>query len=239
MVRKAVLALAALLAAIPAAAAVNVVSLDFDTPPVFGAFPSSGVTLNVGGGSIQGAEALPGFGSSYFHSSTSTLTELTLTGLAAHTSLTVSFDIAFIDTWDGNDETAICCNPDYLFITFDGAPAFALSSNNQQGLAPQYQGGALVAIGDYAQAAGFVDAVVRYDGLATLTFAHTGSTFTLGFQAGGDGWQGDFNDQDESWGLDNVAISAEPVPEPGEWTMLVAGLAVTGIAARRRKRALA
>lgn len=35
-------------------------------------------------------------------------------------------------------------------------------------------------------------------------------------------------------GVDNVTLVAAPVPEPGEWAMMIAGLAVAGFAARRR-----
>lgn len=241
-------ALAAALIALPAASAgaQQVFAWDFESAaPTLGPFPVGGLSGTLGGGAIADAQALPGFGSSFFHNSSSALSSLTLTGLGAHSRLTVAFDIAFIDTWDGNDDSAICCNPDYLYVTADGDPLLTLSSNNQQGLAPQFQGGSLIGSDHYYRDFDpdnpdtYLDKVVRYNGLAVLTFAHSASTFTLGFRAGGGGWQGDYNPLDESYGVDNVVISAGAVPEPAAWAMMILGFGGAGVTIRRRRTAQA
>lgn len=221
-------AFSAALLASPAAAATPVFSWDFEAAPTLGA--GVGYSLTAGGGSIDGSEALPGFGTQYFHNATSNPSYLTLTGLGAHNRLNLSFDIAFIDTWDGND-SAICCNPDYLFVKQDGHPLLTLSSNNQQGVAPQYQGGVVTADGNYAVAADFRDIIVHYD----LSFYHTGSSLNLGLRAGGAGWQGDGNPFDESYGVDNISLSSTAVPEPAAWAMMLLGFGGLGALIRRRR----
>ncbi len=222
------------------AAAQQVFSWDYDTAPTLGPFPMVGYATTDSGGGVSGSQALPGFGTSFFHNATSGLSTLTLTGLGAHTSLTLSFDVAFIDTWDGND-VAICCNPDYLFVTRDGNPLLTLSSNNQQGLFPDYQGGVEYGRDLYyrdpdpsGDTNTYTDVVVHFTG---LTFAHTGSTFTLGFQAGGVGWQGDGNPLDESWGVDNIVVNAGTgvVPEPAAWGLMLLGFGGVGAVLRRRR----
>jgi hypothetical protein len=45
-----------------------------------------------------------------------------------------------------------------------------------------------------------------------------------------------FGAQSSSMSLDQVALYAAPVPEPGAWAMLLAGLAGVGVIARRRAR---
>jgi PEP-CTERM motif len=39
--------------------------------------------------------------------------------------------------------------------------------------------------------------------------------------------------------LDNIGVESEPVPEPSAWAMLIAGFGLVGLAARRRRAAVA
>ena len=74
--------LAVALIAGPAAASTQVFAWDFESPaPTLGPFPVGGFSQASAGGSVDGSEALPGFGSSYFHNATSGLTTFTLAGL--------------------------------------------------------------------------------------------------------------------------------------------------------------
>jgi len=85
-----------------------------------------------------------------------------------------------------------------------------------------------------------VDLVVDVDHpLVRIVFAAlfvAAGAHTVEFFASGQGWQAG---ADESWGIDNFALSAMgSVPEPSSWAMLIAGFGLTGAAMRRRKVAL-
>jgi hypothetical protein len=48
---------------------------------------------------------------------------------------------------------------------------------------------------------------------------------------------GDYNTTSALW-LDNVALSASPVPEPRDWMLMLAGLGLVGLMVERAKRRL-
>ena len=58
----------------------------------------------------------------------------------------------------------------------------------------------------------------------TLTFTYAGAAQGLG---------------DEGWGLQNVVVNGNAVPEPAEWAMLIAGFGLVGAIARRQRGAVA
>ena len=70
--------------------------------------------------------------------------------------------------------------------------------------------------------------IVHYD----LIIPHTASSFKLSLYAGGAGYQ---NGPDEWWGIDNFALSAQAVPEPATWAMMIAGFGLAGAALRRQR----
>jgi hypothetical protein len=229
-------AAAAVLLAQPALAAgySNIWSTSFDGG-VFenvGPLPSTTLSLSFGGSNFESSGTLPGTGTTYLRNPTAGTTTFGAFGLGAHTSIKLSFDIAFLDSWDGFDGG--CCSPDYLFASVDGT-AYQWSSNQIAGSAPIYTPGVVtVPAGFYAANPSWPDVLVHYE----FIIPHTASSFTLALNAGGGGFQ--FGD-DESWAIDNFSLSAEAaaVPEPASWAMLIAGFGLVGAAARRRRVATA
>lgn len=57
-------------------------------------------------------------------------------------------------------------------------------------------------------------------GSNTLSFTYTGAAQGLG---------------DEGWGLSNVIVNGNAVPEPAAWTLMITGFALVGAAKRRRR----
>jgi hypothetical protein len=213
-----------------AAGYTNVWSTGFETSEyeTLGPFPWSSLSTIFGGASFDNAGSGPGLGTRYFHNTTGGTTIFTANGLGAHDSLKLSFDLIFVDSWDGNDGS--CCSPDYLFANINGASdayyaSIALGSSDYFGL------GTLSAFGNYLSNPSWNDKIVHYD----LIIPHTASSFFLSFNAGGGGFQ---YGTDESWGIDNFSLSARTdVPEPASWAMLIAGFGLTGAVMRRRRMA--
>lgn len=222
--------------ALPAQAAV-VYRNDFDNPIVFG----SGITLsNVTGDTndIRTADAGPwnaaGWSGQYYRNATAgnpaTKTEIIFSGLGAHNVVSMSFIVGLLDSWDSRNGSPA---PDNFDIFIDGILVASLTAANASGNVWDYAGGSEVA--RCVQADGhqfYCDTLVDW----STTFAHTGSTLSLGWQASGAGWQaGD----DESWGIDNIKIdyfTRGGVPEPAAWAMMLAGFGMVGGAVRRRKQ---
>ncbi|MFT3687033.1 MAG: hypothetical protein QM783_19280 [Phycisphaerales bacterium] len=183
-----------------------------------------------GAGSIQGSQGYSGwgFGNNLLRNDAggnpATATTLTLTGLGAHTSISIDCLLAVIDSWDSDNGNP---SPDYFNIAVDGSPVFQATFAHASG-GNNYNLGQLV----YNTQLGFNGS--WGDSAYDLSFepslhniAHTGSTLTITFFASGGGWQaGD----DESWGIDNLTVTL--VPTPGAATLLLAG---APLAMRRRR----
>lgn len=161
-----------------------------------------------------------------------TSTSLALSGLAAHTSITLSLDLFIINSWDGITGPG----PDFLVIQQDGSDLLNATFANQTGWQQTYSDATPLGGGPFAgrtdhDAYGtlgygdFFGADMTYN--LTFTFAHTASTLNLSFA--GLNLQGV---NDESWGIDNVLVQSNAVPEPA--TLAVLGL---GVLALRRRRA--
>ncbi len=223
MMKSALILAAALVAAPTLAAETLVWSTDFETGTVFktvGPFPQDTRTATLAGGSIQNAQSLPGFGTKYLRNSSTGETKFLVTGLGAHDSLRLTFDLALLDSWDRESDTR--WGPDYLFVTV---------GDTTYQWAPEWPG-TLVGRGHYAVNGSWQDSVYSHE----FVIPHTGSDFLFSIRAGGKGFQGG---NDESWGVDNIRLLANAVPEPSTWAMMIAGFGLVGYAARCRRAASA
>jgi hypothetical protein len=165
---------------------------------------------------------------------------LSLSGLAPYNSVLLEFDLYLIRSWDGssagtpfdygNDsfKVAVGGGPILLDATFsNGNPAgqsFGPSANNpyHTGATETYSLGYWFYDG-IQQSGQVMDSVYRL----SFMFASNADQLTLNFS--GYGLQGG---DDESWGLDNVRVSA--VPEPNAATLI--GLGMLALAWRMRRR---
>ena len=162
------------------AAEVNVWSTSFDTQVFenYGPFPFSALLTVYGGATVTGSETLPGFGANYFRNDTAGKTIFAADGLGAHTALHLSFDLAFIDSWDSIDGSPA---PDLLYVNINGLAPYVFTSNNASGSVADYGPGVRTAFGSYAQNSSWNDAIVHYDFL----FAHTASDWDMAINFGG------------------------------------------------------
>jgi len=223
------------LAAAPAQAAF-LASLDFDAPfavapgvaGVFGPLASESAAV--------GAWNAAGWSGNYaVNRSTgdpASFTSLSLGGLPAHTSISASFILGFLESWDSRDGTV---TPDNLEIWIDGVQVAQMTSNNASGTIMDFDGGTVIASGVQANSNTFFsDTLVNMSTAPFLTFAHSASALTIDFRASGAGWQGG---GDEAWGIDNIQLTyenADAVPEPGTLALLGLGLAGLGLSRRRK-----
>ncbi len=125
---------------------------------------------------------------------------LNLSGLPAHDTVEVEFDLFVIDTWDGNATSA---GPDYWELWADGARQFRTTFNNHAGGAQSYPGEFQSSNPSYAGAAergalGYGSDAVYH---IRRSFDHIAGTFQLDFRA-----LGLESLDNESWGLDNVRV---------------------------------
>jgi hypothetical protein len=165
---------------------------------------------------------------------------LNLSGLMPHDSLLLQFDLYLIRSWDGSSAgTTYDYGNDAFKVAVGGGPVLldeTFSNGNPAGQSygpapsnPYYTGAAETYSLGYVfndgiqQTSQVMDSVYRL----SFAFAHTTDLLTLNFS--GYGLQGL---DDESWGLDNVYVSA--IPEPAIAPML--GLGVLALAWRMRRR---
>lgn len=166
---------------------------------------------------------------------------LYLSNLATHTTISASFLLGFLESWDSYDGS--CCSPDHLEVWIDGAHVATLTSNNALGTIEDYDGGTELYDGEQLNNfhhASF-DTLVDMSTAGFLTFAHTASTLSLEFRVNSAGWQGG---GDEGFGLDNVVLTYDGVrtgaiPEPSTWALMICGFGAAGGMLRRRRLATA
>lgn len=167
---------------------------------------------------------------------------LPLENLPGHSSITLSFDLYLIRSWDGNILTP-GVGPDiwsvgmdhglegehvFLGTTFSNQPsshnrAQAYPNAYGDGDSPMYAGAMEVNSLGYIHREFSLSSVYHME----FTMDHSGSNADFWFRA-----QGLQHLADESWGLDNVRVSVNGVPAPGALALLGLGGVVMG---RRRR----
>src|SRR5579871_4752263 len=127
----AALALTAAAGSASATTDTNIWTTNFDGSffQTIGPFPTSSLGIgNPDGLILDPSQSFPGFGTKYLHASTTAPLTISASGLGAHTNLHVSFDLAFIDSWDG-DTVPNCCSPDILSVNIQGLAPLSLTWN--------------------------------------------------------------------------------------------------------------
>lgn len=196
-----------------------------------------GASLDGAGGieSVQGYEGADGFSGSFWRNDTIEGTsELKLIGLGSHTTMTIEFDLALIDSWDGGQES-FCCDdfqtgPDFFNILVDGNEV--LKTSNFDPISDALMNGQF---GDGGFNPEFGDSAYQ----VSLTFAHQIGKADISFFANGAGYQGGI---DESWAIDNLRVSTNRengpnvVPSPATLPLAASALGIGLFGAWRRRR---
>ena len=165
---------------------------------------------------------------------------LSLSGLAPHNALTLSFDLYLIRTWDGSSSgTAFDFGNDSFKVAVGNGPVLldkTFSNGNPAGqsfgpaaINPQFTGAAETYSLGYVVPDSILAKPQVMDSVYKLSysFAHTTDQLTLDFSGYGLQAMGD-----ESWGLDNVQVSM--VPEADVAPMLALGMLALAWRVRRR-----
>lgn len=128
-------------------------------------------------------------------------------GIPAGTAITVAFDLFVIDSWDGNGD--YCCGPDTFGLRANGDELLMTTfsntgwAGNLQAYPDAFPGGSHPA---YTGAAEVNSLGYDFSSAYRIerSFVHEGGPLSIEFV-------GDSNQElwDESWGLDNVVVTAE------------------------------
>ncbi len=182
-----------------------------------------------GAGTIQDSQGLGafGFGELHLKNDAQSASLLSLSGLAAHTEVTLSFSLAM---WDSID-----LGSDFFIVNADGDAVvsetfgnyFPASGSEGPGTALTPTTNGSFTDPQYGYNLGFRDSARA----VSVTFGHTASSLVLSFQ-----FPLSQTAPDESFGLDNILVStnASAVPLPASLPLF--GLGVAGLAALRARR---
>ena len=112
---------------------------------------------------------------------------LYLSNLATHSTISASFILGFLESWDSTN-AGPPFSPDHLEVWIDGTMVADMTYNNALGTIKDTDGGTV--IHEYVHANGngyYSDTLVDMSTAGFLTFAHTASTLSLEFRASGNG----------------------------------------------------
>ena len=168
-----------------------------------------------------------GFGDYYAWSDAKETNAITLqlNDLPEHSYLKIEFDLAGIDSWDG-DPNNPPYDPDYFNVKVDSTSIFKETFSNFDKNDQSYNGYYIVWNKKLAGNGSWADSACHL----SLVIPHTSNTATITWFASGEGWQGG---TDESYAIDNVNVFATAVPIPASAWILGSGL--LGLLAIRRK----
>jgi len=213
-----------------AATSVTLYSNDFDGSEVFYTGVTGGLSGVTGTESVQGYSAVAGFSGNLLRNATTgnpaSYTTLTLSNLPTHTSIDINFLFAFIDSWDSTNGSPA---PDWFNVKVDGISVLQITAANASG-SNTYNGTVLDPLTHRGWWGNYGERAFDMGPESALSMAHNASTLTIDFFASGAGWQGS---SDESWAIENLQVTANPVPLPGAVLFFAPGLA--GLLAMRRK----
>lgn len=196
-------------------------SEDFESPPLGPEW--------TGAGSLQSTQGLSafGFGDTHLKNDGTLASLLGLSGLAPHSSMTLSFDLAM---WDSID-----LNADIFQVGVDGG--FVINQTFGNYFPPSGCEGPGTALTPPTSGV-FTDPQLGYNtafrdcGRAvSITFAHSASTANISFQ-----YPNSQGAPDEAFGIDNVVVETNAVAAvPGPISLVLVGLGLAGLAATRRR----
>ena len=171
-----------------------------------------------------------GFGDYYAWSDAKETNAITLqlNDLPEHSYLKIEFDLAVINSWDGNkNEWWHWWEPDYFNVKVDGTSIFHETFSNFDKSDQSYSGDPIVWNKKLARTSGWPDSAYHI----SLEIPHTSDTAKITWFASGTdyAWQGGW---DESYAIDNIKVFAA-VPIPASAWILGSGL--LGLVAIRRK----
>ncbi len=156
---------------------------------------------------------------------------LSLANLQAHASLTISFDVYVIRSWDGTDTTP-GHGPDVWNLVVNGGAMLLNTTFSNTQSSQNYPDSAGSGITHAARTGASESNTLGYGGnfgdtvySLSYTFTHTADSVQLDFSASGLQAIGD-----ESWGIDNVVVT----PEPATMSLLGIG-GLLALVRRRRK----